>query len=214
MDDRTRTIIEELQAEVKRLKERVEFLEQENRWLREELEKAQQHMARQAAPFRREERKKIPPDQHKPAGRKPGHPGSCRQEPDHIDQTIELPLSRCPRCAGPLTDIERMEEPEKGLSRALRQVYGSLLLNGPFAVIVAHEGEMIGLTDRIRLRPLTVGEKGDMLYLSSEESAIRLISPELDKAWIPVGGQPVIGRLKDTAKSKAVEETLAAGDAP
>ena len=98
---------------------------------------------------------------------------------------------------------------------ALRQVYGSLLLNGPFAVIIAHQGEMIGLTDRIRLRPLTVGEKGDMLYLSSEESAIRLISPDLDKAWIPTGGQPVIGRLKDkaTPKPEAVEESLTAGDA-
>jgi len=80
--------------------------------------------------------------------------------------------------------------------KAIRQVYGSILLNGPFAVIIARSGEMIGLTDRIRLRPLTVGEKGDMLYLSSEESAIRLICPDLDKAWIPVGGQPVIGRLK------------------
>ena len=68
----------------------------------------------------------------------------------------------------------------------MRQIYGSLLLNGPFAVIIAHSGEMIGLTDRIRLRPLTVGEKGDMLYLSSEESAIRLVSPDLDKAWSPL----------------------------
>jgi glutamate synthase domain-containing protein 1 len=76
-------------------------------------------------------------------------------------------------------------------------VYGSLLLNGPFTVIIAHHGEMIGLTDRIRLRPLTVGEKGDMLYLSSEESAIRLICPDLDKAWIPKGGEPIVGRLKD-----------------
>ncbi len=74
-------------------------------------------------------------------------------------------------------------------------LFGSLLLNGPFAVIVAHHGEMIGLTDRIRLRPLTVGEKGDMLYLSSEESAIRLICPELDRAWTPMGGEPVVGRL-------------------
>jgi glutamate synthase domain-containing protein 1 len=111
-------------------------------------------------------------------------------------------------------DIERMPKREKELSLALRQVYGSLLLNGPFAVIIAHQGEMIGLTDRIRLRPLTVGEKGDMLYLSSEESAIRLISPDLDKAWIPMGGEPVIGRLKDkiTPKSKAVKESVAAGD--
>ncbi len=113
------------------------------------------------------------------------------------------------------TDIERMPKQEKELALALRQVYGSLLLNGPFAVIIAHRGEMVGLTDRIRLRPLTVGEKGDMLYLSSEESAIRLISPELDKAWIPTGGQPVIGKLKEKttrSKSKTVKESVTAGD--
>jgi len=98
--------------------------------------------------------------------------------------------------------IERLPEEEQKLILALRQVYGSLLLNGPFAVIIAHHGEMIGLTDRIRLRPLTVGEKGDMLYLSSEESAIRLIAPELDKAWIPMGGQPVVGRLKTGAENR------------
>jgi glutamate synthase domain-containing protein 1 len=97
-------------------------------------------------------------------------------------------------------DIERMPEGEQKLARALRQVYGSLLLNGPFAVIIAHNGEMIGLTDRIRLRPLTVGEKGDMLYLSSEESAIRLVCHDLDRAWIPMGGEPVIGRLKAGAE--------------
>jgi len=95
------------------------------------------------------------------------------------------------------SEIERMPEEEKKLALALRQTYASLLMNGPFAVIIAHHGEMIGLTDRIRLRPLTVGEKGDMLYLSSEESAIRLISPELDKAWIPVGGEAVIARLEE-----------------
>lgn len=94
------------------------------------------------------------------------------------------------------SDIERMPAGEQKLMQVLRQVYGSLLLNGPFTVIIAHQGEMIGLTDRIRLRPLTVGEKGDMLYLSSEESAIRLICPDLDKTWIPVGGQPIVGRLK------------------
>jgi glutamate synthase domain-containing protein 1 len=93
-------------------------------------------------------------------------------------------------------DINRMPEKERLLMQALRQTYGSLLLNGPFAIIIAHQGEMIGLTDRIRLRPLCAAEKGHMLYLSSEESAIRLISPELDKVWTPSGGEPVIGRLK------------------
>ncbi len=94
-------------------------------------------------------------------------------------------------------DIERMPVKERSTATALRQVYSSMLLNGPFTIIIAHQGEMIGLTDRIRLRPLTVGEKDNMIYLSSEEASIRLISPELDRTWIPVGGQPVIARLKD-----------------
>src|SRR4030042_4902113 len=47
--------------------------------------------------------------------------------------------------------IERCSPGEQKLLRTLRQVYGSLLLNGPFTIIIAHQGEMIGLTDRIRL---------------------------------------------------------------
>jgi glutamate synthase domain-containing protein 1 len=92
--------------------------------------------------------------------------------------------------------ISLLPPEEQALDTALRQVYSSLLLNGPFTVIIAHQGEMIGLTDRIRLRPLTVGEKGDRLYLSSEESAIRLVCPDLDRAYIPRGGEPIIGRLR------------------
>jgi len=93
------------------------------------------------------------------------------------------------------SDIEREDQETQAVQRALRQVYGSLLLNGPFTVIIAHQGEMIGLTDRIRLRPLTAAIKGDRLYLSSEEASIRLVSPELDRVWTPTGGEPVVGRL-------------------
>jgi glutamate synthase domain-containing protein 1 len=92
-------------------------------------------------------------------------------------------------------EIERMASEDQALARTLRQVYSSLLINGPFTIIIARQGEMIGLTDRIRLRPLTAAAKGDRLYLSSEEAPIRLISPELDWVWTPVGGQPVVGRL-------------------
>ena len=105
--------------------------------------------------------------------------------------------------------IERYPLEKQELLRALRQVYGSLLLNGPFTVIVAHQGQMIGLTDRIRLRPLTAGIKGQVLYLSSEESAIRLICPDLDRAWIPMGGEPITGSLQEplVAKEDIVAET-------
>ncbi len=107
-------------------------------------------------------------------------------------------------------DIERYTPEEQKLLRTLRQVYSSLLLNGPFTIIIAHQGEMIGLTDRIRLRPLIVGIKGDMLYFSSEESAIRLICPDLDKTWIPVGGQAIVGSLETPLQSQpvAARETI------
>ena len=52
------------------------------------------------------------------------------------------------------------------------------------------------LTDSIKLRPLTAAEKDDFLFLSSEEAAIRLVSPMLDRVWSPRGGVPVIGRLE------------------
>jgi glutamate synthase domain-containing protein 1 len=105
--------------------------------------------------------------------------------------------------AAPFWDeIERKPREERKILEALRQTYASLLLNGPFTIILAHDGEMIGLTDRIRLRPLTAATRGTMLFLSSEEAAIRTISPELDNVWIPVGGQPVIGSLKSPLKAK------------
>jgi glutamate synthase (NADPH) GltB1 subunit (EC 1.4.1.13) len=104
------------------------------------------------------------------------------------------------------SDIERRPQEEQRLLRTLRQVYGSLLLNGPFTIIIAHQGEMIGFTDRIRLRPLTVGVKDSVLYLSSEEAAIRLVCSNLDRAWIPMGGEPIVGSLKRPIEP---EKTLA-----
>ena len=41
------------------------------------------------------------------------------------------------------------------------------------------------LNDRLKLRSMVVGEKGDMVYIASEESAIRVIQPTLDKVWAP-----------------------------
>lgn len=110
-------------------------------------------------------------------------------------------------------DIDRMPPNKRDLHRSLRQIYGSLLLNGPFTIIIAHQGEMVGLTDRIRLRPLTAGVKGSILYLSSEEAAIRLICRDLEQAWIPMGGQLVTGKLGEpiqTPTTVAVDEASVA----
>jgi len=91
--------------------------------------------------------------------------------------------------------IETMDPARRRLYSSLRATYGGLLLNGPFAVIIGRTGEMIGLTDRIRLRPLTAGISGDVLFLSSEEAAIRLVCDSLDTAWTPDGGVPIVGRV-------------------
>ena len=102
------------------------------------------------------------------------------------------------------SEIKAMKPENKLALRALRQTYGSLLMNGPFTIIVAHEGEMIGLTDRIKLRPLTAAKKDVFLFLSSEEAAIRLVSPMLDRVWSPRGGEPVIGRLESPVAEATV----------
>lgn len=99
--------------------------------------------------------------------------------------------------AAPLWDvIERLPENLKSIARAIRLVYGSALLNGPFSIIVGHNGGMLGLVDRIKLRPLVAARSGDMLYISSEESGIREVSSSLDKVWQAKAGVPIIGELK------------------
>ncbi len=92
-------------------------------------------------------------------------------------------------------EVDELKPSQGEVLRALRQTYGSLLMNGPFSIVVAHEGEMIGLNDRIKLRPMSAGLRDDFLYLSSEEASIRLVSPKLDRGWNPRGGEPVIGRI-------------------
>jgi glutamate synthase domain-containing protein 1 len=94
-------------------------------------------------------------------------------------------------------DIDRMPDRERKIATSIRQVYGGALLNGPFSIILGHSRGMIGLNDRIKLRPMTCGRKDDMLYMSSEESGIREIEPDLDEVWSPRAGTPVIGELNE-----------------
>ncbi|MFZ3063056.1 MAG: glutamine amidotransferase family protein [Actinomycetota bacterium] len=92
--------------------------------------------------------------------------------------------------------IDHLSNAKKELLRAIRLVYGSALLNGPFSFILGHNGGMIGLNDRIKLRPLVAAKKNDMLYIASEEAGIREICPDPDKVWMPTAGEPVIGELR------------------
>jgi glutamate synthase domain-containing protein 1 len=71
-------------------------------------------------------------------------------------------------------------------------MFSAQLITGPFSILVGFEGGLMALNDRLKLRSMVVGEKGDMVYIASEEAAIRIIEPDLDNVWAPAGGQPVI----------------------
>ena len=79
-------------------------LAEENEQLRKRIEELEREAARQAAPFRRRERKKVAPEQKKRPGRKTGHPGTCRAIPDQVDEEVEVPLPCCPHCGGAVQD--------------------------------------------------------------------------------------------------------------
>ncbi|RUM89463.1 MAG: hypothetical protein DSZ24_01260, partial [Thermodesulfatator sp.] len=54
----------------------------------------------------------------------------------------------------------------------------------------------VGLNDRVKLRPLVAAKKGDLVYMASEEAAIRAICPDPDEVWAPKAGEPVIVELE------------------
>lgn len=96
--------------------------------------------------------------------------------------------------ASPLwQEIEDMKPSERELVQAIRTVYGSLLINGPFSILVGSSEGMIALNDRLKLRPSIAATKGDFLYVASEEAAIRAVCAQPDVVWAPRGGEPVIG---------------------
>ncbi|MCL2218251.1 MAG: hypothetical protein FWB91_14705, partial [Defluviitaleaceae bacterium] len=92
--------------------------------------------------------------------------------------------------------IESMTQEEKETHEYLRIMFAEQLITGPFSILVGFDGGLMALNDRLKLRSMVVGEKDDMVYISSEEAAIRIIEPELEKIWAPKGGQPVIIRLE------------------
>ena len=79
----------------------------------------------------------------------------------------------------------------------LRKVFPSLLITGPFSIVLGFEGGLMALNDRLKLRSMVVGEKDDKVFISSEESAIRVMEPDAENIYAPAGGEPVIVRVKE-----------------
>lgn len=93
-------------------------------------------------------------------------------------------------------DIEKETDVEKKkLIKFLRIVYASAMLNGPFAIIVANTETLIGMNDRLKLRPLVASTDDDFVFVASEESAIRKICSKPEKVWMPDAGKPIIVKI-------------------
>ena len=81
----------------------------------------------------------------------------------------------------------------------LRTVFPSLLVTGPFSIVLGFSGGLMALNDRLKLRSMVVGEKDDKVFISSEEAAIRTMEPDAEHIYAPAGGEPVIVKVKEGA---------------
>lgn len=91
--------------------------------------------------------------------------------------------------------IKTKDEKEKERLSYLRTMFSSLLITGPFSIILGFNGGLMALNDRLKLRSMVVAEKGESVYMASEESAIKIIQKQVDKIYSPSGGEPVIVTL-------------------
>lgn len=92
------------------------------------------------------------------------------------------------------TDIE-----DKNKHIYLRTLFPSLLITGPFSIVLGFNGGLMALNDRLKLRSMVVGEKDDKIFIASEEAAIRTMEPNAENIWSPAGGEPVIIKVKEGA---------------
>ena len=81
----------------------------------------------------------------------------------------------------------------------LRTIYPSLLITGPFSIVLGFTGGLMALNDRLKLRSMVVAEKDDRVFIASEEAAIRAMEPDAENIFAPAGGEPVIIKVKEGA---------------
>lgn len=100
--------------------------------------------------------------------------------------------------AAPFWDtIKRKPEGEREKLTYLRTAFSSLLITGPFSIILGFNGGLMALNDRLKLRSMVMGEYGDKVFIASEEAAIRTMEPNAGNIYAPAGGEPVIIKVKD-----------------
>ena len=87
------------------------------------------------------------------------------------------------------------DEIKKNRLKFLRNTYSSLLVTGPFSIILGFEGGLMALNDRLKLRSLVMGDKDNIVYIASEECALRSMCPDVNNIYYPKGGEPIIVKV-------------------
>ncbi len=91
--------------------------------------------------------------------------------------------------------IDHMDPKDREFWTNIRACYSRALVNGPFSIILGSSRGLLALNDRLKLRSLVVGDKDDKVYLASEESAIRLVCPDIEHVRQLGGGEPFVAEL-------------------
>ena len=118
---------------------------------------------------------------------------------DYLNRRLKMPLEDVAKViASPFwseLDEGCFSPEETAKIRHFRNVYSSLLITGPFSIILGFNNGIMALNDRLKLRSMVAAEKGDTVYVSSEECSIRTMCPDVDRIWSPRGGEPIIVTL-------------------
>ena len=114
---------------------------------------------------------------------------------NNLPQDMELGLTFLDSRLHTIEQAKKDEEERKRLTY-LRNTFSSLLITGPFSILLGFNGGLMALNDRLKLRSMVVGEKDKTVYIASEECAIRMMEPDIEKIWSPKGGEAVIVRLE------------------
>ena len=93
--------------------------------------------------------------------------------------------------------ISKKDDAEKEKLTYLRTIYSSMLVTGPFSIVLGFNGGLMALNDRLKLRSMVAAEKDDKVFIASEEAAIRTMEPDAENIYAPAGGEPVIVRVKE-----------------
>jgi len=130
----------------------------------------------------------------------------CRRQGMTLEEAAQV-------VAPPLWEEIALMDPESaGRFTRNRSLYGPLLLNGPFSIVLATSQGIMALNDRLKLRPMVAAETGDYLAVASEESALRRLFPSPDRIWSPRGGEPVMGRVERAMFNSGSTMTEGRGD--